>query len=285
VYPNVGRPGTEKTTRAEIGTHVPMREAHSPAADTRDYLALNAAAWDQWALKARASARVAWRDEELRWGLWNIAESNLQLLHDLQPGADVIELGCGTAAIPAWFARRGFRPVGVDFCRRQLETVDRLQQEFSLPFPLVHANAEEVPFDRASFDLVISEYGPSVWCDPQRWLFEAHRLLRPDGRLVFFTNSAMMVTCTPGDGGPAGETLERDYFSRYRLEFPAEGTVEFHLTHGAWVRALRERGFVLEDLMEVRPPAGSESRLDFASIAWARRWPSEDIWTARKVGI
>lgn len=281
----MARPGTEKTTRAEIGTHVPTREARSAAADERDYLVRNAVAWDGWALKARASARVAWREEELRWGLWNIAESDLQLLHDLQPGADVIELGCGTGAVPAWLARRGFRPVGVDFCRRQLETVDRLQGEFSLSFPLVHANAEEVPFDRASFDLVISEYGPSVWCDPQRWLFEAHRLLRPDGRLIFFTNSPMLVTCTPADGGSAGETLERDYFSRYRLEFPGEGTVEFHLTHGAWVRALRERGFVLEDLMEVRPPAGSESRLDFASLSWARRWPSEDIWTARKVGI
>jgi SAM-dependent methyltransferase len=285
VYPNVGRPGTEKATRAEIGTHVPIRESRSPAADARDYLARNAVAWDRWALKARALARVAWQEEELRWGLWSIAESELQLLHDLQPGADVIELGCGTAAIPAWLARRGFRPVGVDFCRRQLETVDRLQREFSLSFPLVHANAEEVPFDRASFDLVISEYGPSVWCDPQRWLFEAHRLLRPDGRLIFFANSAMLVTCMPADGGPAGETLERDYFSRYRLEFPGEDIVEFHLTHGAWVRALRERGFVLEDLMEVRPPAGSESRLDFASVAWARRWPSEDIWTARKIGI
>lgn len=279
------RPGTEKTSRAEIESHVPEHDARALGAGSRDYLARNAAAWDRWAIKARASARAVWRDEELHWGLWNIGESELQLFHDLQPGSDVLELGCGIGAVPAWLTRRGFRPVGVDFCRRQLETVNQLQREFSLSFPLVHANAEEVPFDRSSFDLVISEYGPSVWCDPQRWLFEAHRLLRPEGRLIFFTNSALLVTCTPTDGGPARERLERDYFSRYRLEFPGEGTVEFHLTHGAWIRTLRERGFVLEDLMEVRPPMGSQPRLEFADLSWARRWPSEEIWTARKVGI
>jgi ubiquinone/menaquinone biosynthesis C-methylase UbiE len=32
-----------------------------------------------------------------------------------------------------------------------------------------------------SFDLVVSEYGASVWLDPDRWVAEAARLLRPGG--------------------------------------------------------------------------------------------------------
>ena len=59
--------------------------------------------------------------------------------------------------------------------------------------------------------------------------------------------------------------------------------MEFHLTHGDWVRALRDVGFVLEDLIEVRPRAGAKPRLEFASLEWARRWPSEEIWIARKL--
>ncbi|HSG14223.1 MAG TPA: hypothetical protein VLA22_10170, partial [Gaiellaceae bacterium] len=45
---------------------------------------------------------------------------------------------------------------------------------------------------------------------------------------------------------------------------------------------LRDAGFVLEDLIEVRPPKGAKARFEFASADWARRWPSEEIWVARK---
>jgi SAM-dependent methyltransferase len=138
-----------------------------------------------------------------------------------------------------------------------------------------------VPFDNSSFDLAISEYGASLWCNPRRWLPEAYRLLRPGGQLVFFTNGAMLMACTPPDGGEASDQLMRDYFSRYRVEFP-EGGVEFHLTHGHWVRLLRATGFVLENLIEVRPSVGAKPRFGFVALDWARRWPSEEIWVARK---
>jgi SAM-dependent methyltransferase len=262
-----------------------VHEAQPRPTEIPDYLIRNAYAWEKWAIKSRASAHAAWREEEPLWGMWRIPESSLQLFHDLQPGADVIELGCGTAAIPAWLSRNRMRPVGVDFSRRQLETVDQLRREFGLSFPTILANVEDVPFDRGSFDLALSEYGASVWCDPRRWLPEAHRLLRPDGRLIFFTSGAILMTCTPQDGGSAERTLVNDYFNRYRVEFPGTETVEFHLTHSDWIRALRESGFVLEDLIEVRPPPTAQSRLEFASLEWARRWPTEEIWIARKLDI
>jgi SAM-dependent methyltransferase len=254
-------------------------------AEAFEYIARNRAAWERWALTARSTARAAWREQQLRWGLWNTPESDLQLLSMVSRGSDVIEFGCGTAATCAWLARQDARPVGVDFSHRQLETVERLQSEFGLYFPLIHANAEQVPFDHSSFDCVISEYGASVWCEPGRWLNEAQRLLRPEGVLIFFTSGALLVTCTSPDGSMAGTSLVRDYFSRYRLEFPGEDTVEFHLTHGDWVRALRQNGFILEDLIEVRPPLDAKPRLEFASLDWARRWPSEEIWVARKLAF
>jgi hypothetical protein len=37
-----------------------------------------------------------------------------------------------------------------------------------LVFPLVEANAEDVPLADGTFDLVVSEYAASVWCDPNR---------------------------------------------------------------------------------------------------------------------
>ena len=281
----MARREAKATTPPDIVAEARIRQVVPPSSDPAEHITRNRAAWERWALEARSSARATWRDQELEWGVWNTPESELQLVGDMQPGADVIELGCGTAAISAWLARRHVRPVAVDFSRRQLETVERLQVEFGVYFPLVHADAENVPFDEASFDLAISEYGASVWCDPARWLHEAHRLLRPGGMLIFFTSGAMLITCTPSDGSPAGTSLARDYFSRYRVEFPGEETVEFHLAHGDWVRALRDVGFVLEDLIEIRPRPGAKPRLEFASIEWARRWPSEEIWVARKLDL
>jgi SAM-dependent methyltransferase len=248
-----------------------------------DYIERNRAAWERWAPDHAARGGSAWRDQELRWGLWDTPESELQLLRDVSARSDVIELGCGTAAISAWLARREIRPVAVDISPAQLKTAEQLQHEFGLWFPLIRANAEEVPFDRGSFDLAISEYGASLWCNPRRWLPEAHRLLRPNGQLIFVTNGAFLIACTPADGGAAGDRLVRDYFSRYRVEFPGEEAVEFHLTHGHWVRLLRATGFVLENLVEVRPQPEATPRFEFVSLEWARRWPSEEIWVARKV--
>src|SRR5207237_9484203 len=132
-------------------------------------------------------------------------------LRPLPPGVaglDVVELGCGTAYISAWLARRGARPVGVDPTPAQLATARRCQQELGLSFPLVDAAAERVPLPDAAFDLAISEYGASIWADPYKWIPEAARLLRPGGRLVFLSNSTLAVLCGP-DTGPIQERLVR----------------------------------------------------------------------------
>ena len=154
--------------------------------------------------------------------------------------------------------------------------------EFGLEFPLVEANAEDVPLSDASADLVVSEYGASIWCDPYRWIPEAARLLRPSGRLVFLCNSTLAILCSP-DEGPAGEQLLRRQFGMHRFEW-AENGVEFHLSHGDWVRLLRANGFEIIDLVEIQAPANAQAHpyYDDATPGWARRWPAEEIWVAQK---
>jgi SAM-dependent methyltransferase len=243
----------------------------------------NRAAWEKWAPRYAAAAHRAWKDEELRWGIWRAPESELRLLKGLGPRAHVVELGCGAAAIPAALARRGFRPVGVDISRVLLEAAAELEREFDLSFPLLRANAERLHYDDATFDCVISEYGASLWCDPYRWVAEAHRLLKPKGKLIFITNSALLMACTPPAGGPVGDRLVRDYFTSGYVAFPGDEAVEFHLTHGDWIRLLHGTGFTIENLVEIQPSPGVTPRFDFASNEWAQRWPSEEIWVARKL--
>ena len=222
----------------------------------------------------------AWAAEEVTWGLFRIPERDLGVLGDVR-GLNVIELGCGTAYLSGLLARQGARPVGVDLTPAQLATAARCQQRFGLVFPLVEANAEEVPLPDASFDLVVSEYGASLWCDPERWVAEAARLLRPGGRLVFLTNSVLATLCVPEEEGFAQEQLLRPQRGLNRVQWPGGG-VEFHPSHGDWIRLLRSNGFVVETLHELYAPADAATHEYYAiaTAQWAKLWPVEDLWAA-----
>ncbi len=247
-----------------------------------EHAARNRAAWDAEAHLWVEPGERNWASDEPSWGIWSIPERGLGVLPDVE-GMDTIELGCGTAYWSAWLARRGARPVGLDNSANQLETARRLQREHGLEFPLVHASAEAVPLPDAGFDLALSEYGACLWCDPELWIPEAARLLRPGGYLVFLTNSPLLVLCSP-DSGAAGDRLLRDQFGMRRFEWPDEGdAVEFHLPHGELLRLLRRHGFEVLDLVELQAPAdGDPGRFDWLTLDWSRRWPSEEIWVARR---
>jgi SAM-dependent methyltransferase len=244
--------------------------------------ARNAAVWTQYNEEyADRNAETNWALDEISWGIWGIDESELQVLGDVA-GLDVVELGCGTAYFSAWLARRGACPVGVDVTPAQLATARRMMTRTGIEFPLVEADAAETGLPDASFDLVLSEYGASIWVDPYRWLPEAARLLRPGGRLVFLRNSTLVILCSPVDG-PATDALQRSQFGMHRFEWP-EGGVEFHLAHGEWVEVLRANGLVVERLLELQAPpdAVTHEQYDFVTAEWAQKWPSEEIWVARK---
>src|SRR5688572_21148603 len=252
--------------------------------DLPEHVARNRAYWDAMADDWAAPGRRNWQQDEPHWGVWDIPESEAKLLPADLAGKDVIELGCGTAYVSAWLARRGARPVGIDNSAKQLETARALQQEFGLEFPLLYGNAENVPFPDASFDLAISEYGAAIWADPYKWIPEAARVLRPGGQLIFLGNGVLFMLTVPDSDaeGPATDRLIRDYFGMYRFEWPDEDSVEFHLGYGDMIRLLRSSGFEVEDLVELRPAEGATTRFPYVSGEWSRRWPSEEVWKARK---
>ena len=248
-----------------------------------DYVARNRELWTTSnAEYTGASAASAWAKEEFRWGVFGVPEREVDVLGDLA-GLDVVELGCGTAYFSAWLARQGARPVGVDVTPAQLETARALQQETGIEFPLIEANAEEVPLSDASFDLAVSEFGASIWCDSYRWIPEAHRLLRPGGRLVFLRSHPLVILCAVEEPDSTSETLQRPQRGMHRIEW-SDGGVEFHLPHGEMLRLLRDTGFEVEDLIELYAPDGAETHpyYSYVTAEWARQWPSEEIWAARK---
>ena len=248
-----------------------------------DYILRNRSAWNEWAAEYAESGRRDWAAEEPYWGIWRVPEEQLGVLPNVA-GKDVIELGCGTAYVSSWLARRGARVVGIDNSPAQLASARQFQKEFGLEFPVLHATAEDLPFPDESFDLAISEYGASIWADPYRWIPEAARVLRPGGELTFMVNGTILMLCVPDAEDEAAEALMlRDYFGMHRFDWPDDDSVEFHLGYGDMIRLLRANGMVVEDLIEVRPPEDATTRYPFVTLEWSRRWPCEEVWKARKL--
>jgi SAM-dependent methyltransferase len=228
------------------------------------------------------AAEVLWSTPDMVWGLFAVPELRLGVLGDVA-GVDVLELACGTAYFSAWLARAGARPVAVDLSAEQLLTARAQQRRTGLGFPLLQADAEQVPLASGSFDLVVSEHGTAAWCDPERWLSEVARVLRPGGRLVFLTNSLLSALCVPDDDGVATDRLQRGQRAAYHVRWSGGGA-EFHPSHGDWIRLLRQFGFVVEGLHELYAPADATDHpfYEIVSTEWASQWPAEELWVARR---
>ena len=243
----------------------------------------NRAFWDRHSDEYQQTHREHIGRSEPRWGMWQLPESELQVLGDVA-GKDILELGCGAAQWSILLAGLGARPVVVDNSERQLEHARDALAAAGLDFPLVHAPAETVPLPDASFDIVFADHGANRFADPYAWVPEAARLLRPGGHLVFLVNGTIMILCSPDEELPPGRELLRPYFGMHRFEWDGTGGIEFHLGYGEWISLLRENGFAVENLIEIQaPPEGEPHRFPgLPDREWARRWPSEEIWVARK---
>ena len=230
---------------------------------TEDHVRRNRAAWDRWAAEYAGPDLRLWAAAEPA-GASGMLPRRRRVLPAGLEGQDSIELGCGTGYVSAWLARRGARPVGLDNSAAQLATARQLQERFGLRFPLIHASAEQAPFADATFDLAISEYGASIWCDPYAWIPEAARLLRPGGQLIFLVNSVLLMLTVPDtDDQPATERLLRPYFGMHRFDWPDDESVEFHVGHGDMIRLLRGCGLQLKTSSSSgpnrAPPPGTRS--------------------------
>jgi SAM-dependent methyltransferase len=216
----------------------------------------------------------------MAWGVWSVPESELGVLGDVA-GRDVLELGCGAALWSIALAERGARAVGLDQSEQQLAHARRNAAASGVALRLVHADGERAPFAEASFDIVFCDHGVTSWARPERTIAEASRLLRPGGRLAFNIASPLRDLCWNPASDETAQRLVNDYFTLHA--FDDGECVGYQLGYGAWIRLFRAHGLVLEDLIELRPPAdASTTYADYVPLDWARRWPAENIWKLAK---
>ena len=240
---------------------------------------LNRAFWDRQSDEYQERHREFIGRPEPRWGMWQVPESELQVLGD-GAGKDILELGCGAAQWAILLAGQGARVVGLDNSDRQLEHARAAVDAAGVDVELVRSAAEALPFPDARFDVVFCDHGAMSFADPLVVVPEVARVLRPGGLFAFSHTTPLAWICTDEEDNTVGQ-LVADYFGLHRYEAPGE-PVGFNLELGAWIRLFRSSGFTVEALIELQPPERAESTYrTLEETAWARRWPIEQIWKVR----
>jgi ubiquinone/menaquinone biosynthesis C-methylase UbiE len=128
--------------------------------------------------------------------VYGVAESLAEAL-EIVPDERVLDVACGSGNGAIAAARRTWgNTVGVDFVPALLErgreraAAERLEVEF------LEADAQELPFADASFDVAMSIFGAMFAPDQERTAAELLRVVKPGGRIG-------MANWTP-DGGIGG---------------------------------------------------------------------------------
>ncbi len=246
-----------------------------------DHARLNREFWDSYSDEYQSEHNEFITHDEIRWGMWQLPDSELGVLGDVS-GLDVLELGCGAAQFGLVLVRHGARVVGLDASERQLVHARENVLASGLEMELVHGSAEALAFEDGCFDLVVADHGANRFADPYLWVPECARILRPGGLLAFSGGTAFEAICVDPESDTWVPRLVRDYFGLHRSEWP-DGTVDFELGYGDWIRLFRRSGLQVEALVEVQPPEGASSTYRSPEeTAWARRWPMEQVWKVRR---
>jgi SAM-dependent methyltransferase len=215
--------------------------------------------WDAEADAYQAEHGAFLGDADFVWCPERLREEDARLLGDVR-GRDVLEIGCGAAMCSRWLVGQGARVVASDVSAGMLRQARAASERSGVDVALVQADACDLPFATASFDIVFTAFGAIQFvADSGAVMAEAARVLRPGGRWVFATTHPIRWAF-PDDPGPDGLTATMPYWDRTPyVEFAEDGEptyVEHHRTLGDRVREIAAAGLRLVDLVEPEWPAG-----------------------------
>lgn len=186
----------------------------------------------------------------------------------LAPHADarLLDLGCGAGHASFTAAARVAQVVAYDLSAQMLAVVKLAAAEKGLGnIQLQQGVAESLPFEDASFDLVISRYSAHHWHDVGQALREVRRVLKPGGRAIF------MDVVSPG------HPLLDIYLQT--VEVLRDTSHVRNYAPGEWLALLTEAGLV------VREVTSDRLMLEFDSWVARMRTPAHFVTAIRALQL
>nr|WP_246043636.1 class I SAM-dependent methyltransferase [Rarobacter incanus] len=216
--------------------------------------------WDSNAQEYMDEHRAFLGDADFVWGPEGLREADARLLGDIRDlsGQKVLEIGSGAAQCSRWLAAGGCDVVATDVSATMIEQARLLNERTGVNVPLVAADARDLPFGDAAFDVVFTAYGAIPFVAELDAIHaEVARVLRPGGRWVFSVTHPIRWAFPDAPGEP-GLTVSKSYFDRAPyIETDPSGNVtyaEYHRTIGDHVAALVAAGFALTGIIEPEWP-------------------------------
>jgi len=184
---------------------------------------------------------------------------------------DALDVGCGTGFLSLEMAKRGHRVTGGDLAPSMLALARGKAAAQGLSVHFQEADAENLPFPPASFDLVISRHVLWTLPHPEAAIADWKRVLRPGGRLAIIDGAQYSDESTPPQRENARNSTEYAAIGEQLPFYGGRPREEIETV-------LRAHGLIgvasdpIEDLVEAQVErmiaAGAEPRRRRRYVAW-----------------
>src|SRR6185312_8948846 len=103
---------------------------------------------------------------------------------DIPPGSQLLDVACGSGQLALWAARDGIEVTGVDIAPNLVRRAQARAQAEGLKAHFLEGDAEELPFEDGSFDVVTSLIGAMFAPHPELVARELLRVCSPGGTIA-----------------------------------------------------------------------------------------------------
>jgi SAM-dependent methyltransferase len=204
---------------------------------------------------------------------------------------DVLNVGGSAGAIDNFLADHAAKVVGIDIDEGAISHAQQTFRKENLEFRV--ADALNLPFDDASFDVVICSHVYEHVPDPVKMFDEIHRILRPDG-ICYFSAGNRLMWNEPHYNLPLLAILPRPLAHLYiRIAGKADYYHEKHLTYWglkSLVRNFRRNDYTVRLINEpsrfhteyMLPPGSLKARIAGKVASWLYWALPGYIWILQK---
>jgi ubiquinone/menaquinone biosynthesis C-methylase UbiE len=198
--------------------------------------------------------RIGTQEEEDAW------------MHELRqdippPPLLILDVGCGTGAMGLLYAKLGYQVTGVDLSEAMMNLARVKATERNLTIELKTGDAEHLPFEDESFDVIVNRHLLWTLPHPEKALKEWHRVLRAGGTLIIidgvWNDKSIPARFKRGVSDGLTRIIERDnthhrsYDKKLRGHLPHDGGVSKEVVQG-YLESAGFSGGRFRDLMYIR---------------------------------